>query len=298
MSTESQPTSASYSSMFSDPTGDIVLVSSDNVKFRLHKVVLGLASPIFRSMFSLPQSGGDVEEQEVQMSESGAALERMLSFWYPGTETTIDSDNLTGLSEVLELGLLKYDMQFLASMGKLQLQSYVVSDPLATFAVAARFGWKDLQLQAAKECLRLPLRTSVYKVPEEWRHVPGTTFHALIQYHHCCGEVVRKVANLPAPSWKCTNRSFSCYNCLNSSKESFSRPWFRGILSDLADKYALAPLADRSDDSAILSAGFAKASLCTNAACNQELYLAAVSLIANIWWPQIDAGIAKVELEL
>lgn len=48
---------------FDDPEADIILRSSDNVDFHVYKFLLSLVSPVFKSMFALPQisleEGGD-----------------------------------------------------------------------------------------------------------------------------------------------------------------------------------------------------------------------------------------------
>jgi len=40
---------------FDAPDTDAVLLSSDGKEFHVHRLILSLASPVFRGMFSLPQ---------------------------------------------------------------------------------------------------------------------------------------------------------------------------------------------------------------------------------------------------
>ncbi|KAF7304124.1 hypothetical protein MIND_00644000 [Mycena indigotica] len=84
------------SEIFNDPSADVILISSDQVEFHLHRVVLGLVSPIFRTMFTLPQpQAPDAHVKalpKVRMSESSAVLEHMLALWYPGVPAHDDND--------------------------------------------------------------------------------------------------------------------------------------------------------------------------------------------------------------
>ena len=40
---------------FDAPDADAILRSSDGKEFRVHRLILGLTSPIFKDMFGLPQ---------------------------------------------------------------------------------------------------------------------------------------------------------------------------------------------------------------------------------------------------
>ncbi|KAF7304474.1 hypothetical protein HMN09_00849700 [Mycena chlorophos] len=177
------------SAAFDDPSADLILISSDNIEFRVHRVILALASPVFRTMLSLPQpqldgaaEGKNEELPRVPVGESAVILEGMLRFWYPGaTQPHISS--ITQLNEILEAMIIKYEMEFIIPTAKYRLRDFVVSEPLASFAVAARYDWNDVALEAAKETLKLPLRQTLYPLSIEWRRVNGTVHHALTQYH-------------------------------------------------------------------------------------------------------------------
>ncbi|KAJ7128830.1 hypothetical protein C8R43DRAFT_957601 [Mycena crocata] len=86
-----------YQTPFDNPTGDVVLRSSDSLQFRTHRVVLGLASPIFKD----PKI-----------------------------------DNLDQLRLVVDALILKYDVQFVVPGGKMYLEKYTARNPLGVFAVA------------------------------------------------------------------------------------------------------------------------------------------------------------------
>jgi hypothetical protein len=89
---------------------DVVLRSSDHAKFPVHKAILASSSPVFRDMFSLPQSpnSGPVDGLPVVDISEGAELVRSLvTFLYP-----IPSEIPTSWDRILALlsAAQKYDM--------------------------------------------------------------------------------------------------------------------------------------------------------------------------------------------
>ena len=50
------------SSPFNDADADVILRSSDNVYFKVFKLLLSMGSPLFKDMFSLPQSASASED--------------------------------------------------------------------------------------------------------------------------------------------------------------------------------------------------------------------------------------------
>lgn len=66
---------------FDDLSADVVLRSSDGIDFRVHRIVLSLASPFFKEMFTLPQPTSEPEVPIIPMSESALLLDKALRFW-------------------------------------------------------------------------------------------------------------------------------------------------------------------------------------------------------------------------
>ncbi|KAJ7230040.1 hypothetical protein GGX14DRAFT_582015 [Mycena pura] len=282
MADQSQAPKLVPSSPFCDPAADIILRSSDNIEFRAHRIVLSLASPVFRDMFSLPQGNTESDEKaaEVQMAETGAVLERMLRFWYPGAEPVVGT--LSELRETLELLIQKYDMQSVAELGKQYLRGFLEAEPLKTFAVAAQFGWKDLTLLAARECLKLPLRNSAYTPPNEFDCVSAKVHHALIQYHYRCGEVVRDILK------------DSCKKMAIGGNGNSFQFWFTEFLQSVEAQHMKTPGAV-DDLPLILKAVKGPKSDCS--ACN-NVHEKLPKFLSEWWWPKIKASMAKVPLDL
>ncbi|KAJ7142265.1 hypothetical protein C8R44DRAFT_592907, partial [Mycena epipterygia] len=119
---------------FDDPGADVILRSSDGIDFRVHRLVLSLASPFFTSMFTLPQPISESQVRTIPVSESALVLDRSLRFWYPGAEPIV-GQTLDELREMLEALILKYDMQFILTSAKQQLRAHLGEDPVAVFVV-------------------------------------------------------------------------------------------------------------------------------------------------------------------
>jgi hypothetical protein len=103
----SEPHPPEYSDMFN---ADVILQSSDLVKFRVHKAVLAMSSPFFRDMFSLPQPSNDEPAGElpiVSVSEDAAVLNSLISMLYPvPPEIPKSNDAILALLSAAQ----KYDM--------------------------------------------------------------------------------------------------------------------------------------------------------------------------------------------
>lgn len=70
------------------PTADIILRSGGAkvVEFRAHRAILSIASPVFETMFSLPQPGAEKPLPVCDLSEDANTLEALLRFIYPVEE--------------------------------------------------------------------------------------------------------------------------------------------------------------------------------------------------------------------
>jgi hypothetical protein len=71
------PNEPRYSPVFNSEDADFKLISSDNVVFAVHTVILGLASSVFKTMLSIPQPAQRPTKDLpfVELTESGTTLE-------------------------------------------------------------------------------------------------------------------------------------------------------------------------------------------------------------------------------
>jgi hypothetical protein len=91
------------------PSVDVIIQSSDNVNFRVHRSVMATSSPFFRDMFSLPQPSSDASDElpVVRVSEAADVLNSLLSMLYHvPPEMPHSSDNILALLAATD----KYDM--------------------------------------------------------------------------------------------------------------------------------------------------------------------------------------------
>ncbi|KAJ6525932.1 hypothetical protein DFH09DRAFT_1046323 [Mycena vulgaris] len=252
--TPNLPPAFFLSSPFDDPAGDVILRSSDGIDFHVHRLVLSLASPFFKQMFTLPQPNAEPGVPAILVSESALVLDRALRFWYPGA-VPILSQTLDELQQMLECLLMKYDIQSIIPFAQHQLRGYMEGDPVSVFAIACRHEWKDLALEAAKSSLRLPIRT--FKLGSgprpHLKYITGDTYHNLLQYHSDCGEVAKSTSS--SLRWLTSMDNLPGYECETSSSICSLRPdqsfangesseiaaWFGTYLDRLPEALATKP---------------------------------------------------------
>ncbi|KAK7045093.1 hypothetical protein R3P38DRAFT_2882559 [Favolaschia claudopus] len=180
---------------FCNPKGaDTILRSSDGVDFYVLRDILSLVSPIFETMFQLPQPNGGSEIPVVVLQERAAQLEMALRFFYPGALRSSPA-TIRELKQVIDLLISKYDMQSLVPSMRQQLERFQISQPLSVYAIAWTYRWKDVAVAAAKETLKHPLRAPNTEAPPELEDLPAAAYHNLIHYHSCCGQAAQTTIN-------------------------------------------------------------------------------------------------------
>ncbi|KAH9993665.1 hypothetical protein BJV74DRAFT_884279 [Russula compacta] len=195
MSTEPpNPQETQAQAPFDDLRADLILQSSDRVHFRVFKIVLSLASPIFADMFSIPspvspnpRHGDNI--QVVPLTEDSEALDLSLRHIYP--VQTPDVVPLRDASILAEFAR-KYQVDALGRFITRYLTENVEHDPVGVYAIAVTYGYRGIGAKAARSCLTLPF--SRLQSP----HLQGATavlFGELLRYHVACGEAASNVAS-------------------------------------------------------------------------------------------------------
>ncbi|KAJ7501149.1 hypothetical protein B0H11DRAFT_755389 [Mycena galericulata] len=98
-----------YFPPFDEVGTDIILRSSDGVDFHVYRVVLSLASPFFKQMFSLPQPESATPVPVIPVAEASGILDLVLRLWYPGANPATFT-GLEQLAQVIEITVAKYDV--------------------------------------------------------------------------------------------------------------------------------------------------------------------------------------------
>ena len=189
--------------MFNWPDGDVILSAThgnDSRDFRVHKSFLSFSSPIFKDMFTIPQPPStDLNPVDVvAVADPPQALELILRFMYPSRASPVVND-LTVLSEALVLAD-KYDIDVARSRLGSSLMGFVTTEPLRVYAIAYRFGLKDVMKIASSHTTSIHL-PSLGDLPEEFKLIPATEYHRLILLHSRYREEVNAIARCTHFPW-------------------------------------------------------------------------------------------------
>ncbi|KAJ7473603.1 hypothetical protein B0H11DRAFT_1338868 [Mycena galericulata] len=290
-------------SPFDDRNADVILTSSDGIDFHVQRAILSLVSSFFNTMFTLPQPGDDPEVPSISMAESAVVLDRVLRFCYPGAEAVVDS--ISHLQEILELSLIKYDIQFIVPVAKKYLQTYVDDQPVAAFAIACRYKWEDLAMAAARRSLALPIRSFDLESPPELEYITAKDYHTLLKYHIACATAatntttdLRWITGPPNEVWfRCTNCASQTYKWYLSDGEPWRvRDWFLAYMKAVKKILKRQPLA-KADDPKLMHAAVKGMADCYN--CRAAEGFAQLQRFAtDRLGPRITSEIDKVVLDL
>lgn len=201
---------------FSLPTGGVILKSSDGVEFKVYKNILALASPLFREMFTLPQSidtndTGELMDakgekptsdvQVVDVTETSKTLDILLRMIYPTSPPSFpgvtDSGEIEDAQELVKgiepvlAAALKYDMQLIVKDLCAKLiraadttlpDGRVVDDTLAlrVFVIACKHGLREEARLAAHASLKGSVIGTFIK---ELREINAAQYFHLLLFH-------------------------------------------------------------------------------------------------------------------
>jgi hypothetical protein len=214
---------------FNDPKADVILRSSDNVDFRTFRVLLSLASPVFETMFGLPQPGKNDGLPVVSISEHSRTIETLLKLLDPRCLVLLDS--IDDIGQILEMSK-KYDMEGVAdntrAMAKRVLLQVETNDPIRAYAVATRFQLKDEAIRAARGTLRLSMSKILDQTQgAELKYISGTQLHGLYSYHHKCGRAASALASTStwAPHTSPSKIWFSSHSSCTTSAFLIDGSW-------------------------------------------------------------------------
>ena len=176
---------------FNDSRADLILQSSDEVHFRVSKLILSLASPIFSDMFSIPSPPSEKPHDEVQvvhLTEHSTTLDVVLRHLYPIRSPK--GDTLHYASILAEFAR-KYQVDVLEEIITAYLTDSLKRDPVGIYAIAATYRYSDIGAIAARACLNTPF--SGLESPY-LRCITAEHLSELYRYHAACGEAAIAVA--------------------------------------------------------------------------------------------------------
>ena len=179
------------STLFTTEDGDIILHAKSDSEpkhdFRVHKLILSLASSVFKDMFTFPQPPdqtfyGPLQLPVVDVQEPPEVLDDILRFVYPGAEPP-KINNLQKLTVLLSVAD-KYNLTSISPRLVENLETFIRSYPLRVYIIARRFGFSGMVREAAGALTTADLQRLDDCGREDLRHISSTSIFQLVQFAH------------------------------------------------------------------------------------------------------------------
>ncbi|KAF7985186.1 hypothetical protein HWV62_7788 [Athelia sp. TMB] len=204
--------------IFKETSADLIIKSSDNMSFRVHKIILSLSSPTFATMFTLPAPPSD-DTPIVDVSEGSETLQHLLQFCYPAPDPEIKSPQ--GVQAVLEAAT-KYEMDAIKERVAKRLEPFIKDNALSVYTIAYRYKLDGQVRLAAKQLLHEALSA---KYVAELEFIPASALYQFQDYHYRCRSAVFQRFSKDGLSWvKSTRSSASSLTLLWQSYIWFTCP--------------------------------------------------------------------------
>ncbi|TBU44073.1 hypothetical protein BD309DRAFT_863038 [Dichomitus squalens] len=133
---------------FNEDSADVVIRTSDNVEFRVHKTILALGSGTFKDLLSIPEPLNEAREA-IPVAEDSETMDAFLRICYPVINPKLTS--VDHIRRVLAAGV-KYDSPAVIDQMKVSLMApqCLDVDPLGVYSVACVFHLEEEAKSAAE----------------------------------------------------------------------------------------------------------------------------------------------------
>lgn len=229
---------------FDDEDADVILRSSDNAYFAVFRPILAKASPVFADMFAVPGGCADGEKPVVDLTEDKTAILMVLQFCYPNGRPSINTlDDMCVLIDACE----EYSMDGIQEdLGNIYLRQFLEQEPLRVYALAMRTKSPAMAIDAARQCLHMPLSYMLGTYITDFRHIPVSSYQGLLNYYHVCRIAAASVITCREVSWlvggyeycwvACSTCPFSNQNITNFNGVAARRykQWWGDFLDEMA----------------------------------------------------------------
>ncbi|KAI0339892.1 hypothetical protein BDW22DRAFT_1431375 [Trametopsis cervina] len=284
-----------YPAPFDDADADVVICSSDQVYFRVFKVILKKASPVFGGMFTLPPTGNcsapGEEVPVVEVSEDGETMTQLLRLCYPTYDSRLETiEQVTKLMDVCE----KYQMDDIAKrLAMTTLGNFMAKDPILVYVLARRAGATEEAQAAAFHCLSLsPSEIIVYDNPALCR-LSATAYRNLLDYHFRCRQAAASVVS----HWgadKATEYCWGHWDPVLFEGGGFVCSWWQTKMAQIADEllHKMPPMTRLTSTSPLLEVGRVPCKNC------QSRAQADMHRFATVLEAQIRKAVTAVEFKV
>ncbi|KAH9053913.1 hypothetical protein EDB87DRAFT_145835 [Lactarius vividus] len=179
------------------PDANIIIRSSDQVNFRVHKSLLAMSSPFFSDLLSLPQPpDGELVDglPVIQLSEDADLLHSLVSLLYPISPYIPGSDEH---AFALLAACQKYDMISIQSYIRAEIKRWpstpMGADPFRRYAIASSLGLNPETESAARLTLGYPMTFET--LGDGLRSFKGRALCDLIRYRKHCRDNLMSCLN-------------------------------------------------------------------------------------------------------
>ncbi|EIW77376.1 hypothetical protein CONPUDRAFT_129640 [Coniophora puteana RWD-64-598 SS2] len=179
---------------FTDSRADVIIRSSDNVDYRVHKYMLSFSSTCFSDMFQLPQAQGQNDLPVVPVTEDSAVLEKLLLFCYPCDRPQLET--LDETIKFLEAGR-KYGMDNIKDAARAALPSVRIASPNPLAAIVAALKY-EMDAEAKEIARYLLEKDSIPLTAPEIDDMSASELAALMRYHAACCDAASRVVSDPS----------------------------------------------------------------------------------------------------
>ena len=211
---------------FDAPDTDAILRSSDGKEFRVHKLILSLASPVFQGMFSLPQPTDPPSQiPSVDLPEHSDILQPFIQYLYPRPPPKVsDISTWAALYPIAD----KYGAEgVMESLRDVLVPRFLDAHPLRVYALASHWGLEE----EAKIASTKTLMVDINDFPREDADLMGgAACQQLYALHLNRREAARTLVvdhPLPSPSDKSCQCPLPNYSSIipSLSQRVGVRPW-------------------------------------------------------------------------
>ncbi|KAJ7016718.1 hypothetical protein C8F04DRAFT_1341259 [Mycena alexandri] len=230
---------------FDDTAGDVIIQSSDNVSFYVHKTVIYLASPVFADTLMLAsptpsEKLGKFRRPHLPVAEDSKTLYRLLSWCDPRCAPSLESkEDVLAVLEVADKYCMDQVMKHAADI-LLMSTSYVQREPMKVFAVATRYHWVDLAKMAARYTLNFTWEEQMDRDTPELKHISAVALRRLETYQLACKRlVIGAVTNLSWFNDHALARTMGSKT--QGTRKMVWKPWFLQHVQSMKEELYLRP---------------------------------------------------------